>query len=188
MIFRAENIYILKQVLLAHFFLLRNFMLSQGYLRCSFKTHSDQSETSVLFYFFVFVFFEQVVKARKGSPRNNISCYIWYHVLSHMISCGFIIWFYRKYIYIYLKYCSVYIIYIYIYIYIYMQIVLGERDCHFLSLGLIVLRTSPFQILNFLDFWMFPDTWSGSSLYGPCWNFIREVPWPSAALCTSLFI
>ena len=115
MIFRAENIYILKQVLLAHFFLLRNFMLSQGYLRCSFKTHSDQSETSVLFYFFVFVFFEQVVKARKGSPRNNISCYIWYHVLSHMISCGFIIWFYRKYIYIYLKYCSVYIIYIYIY-------------------------------------------------------------------------
>ena len=36
-----------------------------------------------------------------------------------------------------------------------MQIVLGERDCHFLSLGLIVLRTSPFQIrevaLHFMD-------------------------------------
>ena len=36
--------------------------------------------------------------------------------------------------------------------YIYMKIVLGESDCHFLPLGLIVLRTSPFQILNFLDF------------------------------------
>ena len=127
-----------------------------------------------------------------------ISCFIVYYMISYMIPCGFIMWFYRKYIYIYIyiKYCSVYIIYIYKYIYIYiyiyiciyMQIVLGESDCHFLPLVLIVLRTSPFQILNFLDFWMFPYTWRGSSLYEPCWNFIREVSWPSAALHTSLFV